>query len=503
MSNSVKMSTKTNNITSLERIQSEISRLITKHEPEKVEDVDNVLQKWEGRETEALKILCQYYNEEFPNIQSVRVKHTYSIQTITDYEEELRHNLLHKLMDHTELSKDICNEIISYLPLQTQHIKLHTIIQNASIYSIMQFVVLIINNIVHYIICVLFINILHIMIPFAIFSVAETILLLYFFNAFYRHISQEIATQHEIAKHDTKFWMLQQIFIHIPMMIIVLFCVQITSCVILYFISYFITLFYKCFIYYFTYYKSDEYEYEAKVNPIWWLFKTLFIIIICTVHIKSEVFIALSTSTFHLLLCCYINVTRNDLEWCDRLNLVLLCVINICFVVFSVQIASITFIVFGMIGTISILCIYICATNNLTEFKFSVLCLTEFFIHIPNTILLFYYMYENNGEFVELFYGIIGLYVFNVIYTTFMLGLDDDKSGYIVCSVLVISKLVIAVIFSIVYFNDIQDCKGLFAVSIIFISLSTCILFPIAWFCCYKLYFVSLEISQNGLFFGL
>eukprot|EP01084_Bolivina_argentea_P152514 266045_1 len=102
--------------------------------------------------------------------------------------EQINFNLINVLLDCTRLSKSLCEEILSYLPLQNQFTKLNPIKYDEK-YSIIQFITLFINNIIHYTISILLLlETLNTMIPFIIFSALETFTILYFYISFYHHI---------------------------------------------------------------------------------------------------------------------------------------------------------------------------------------------------------------------------------------------------------------------------------------------------------------------------
>ena len=59
------------------------------------------------------------------------------------------------LMENTPFSQDICQNIVDYLPPQYQFIRINMIMYDEK-YSIMEFVLFIINNIVHYLIAIIY-----------------------------------------------------------------------------------------------------------------------------------------------------------------------------------------------------------------------------------------------------------------------------------------------------------------------------------------------------------
>lgn len=66
-------------MTSVEPIRNRVLELISKHDPDKVVDVNILMKKWKGKENVLLKTLCEKYNEKFKRIRPVTIKQKYSI----------------------------------------------------------------------------------------------------------------------------------------------------------------------------------------------------------------------------------------------------------------------------------------------------------------------------------------------------------------------------------------------------------------------------------------
>jgi calcium/calmodulin-dependent protein kinase I len=66
-------------MTSVEHIRTRVYELIEKHEPNKVDSVDDLMKKWRGKENELLKTLCERFKEKHEKMAPVQIKKVFSI----------------------------------------------------------------------------------------------------------------------------------------------------------------------------------------------------------------------------------------------------------------------------------------------------------------------------------------------------------------------------------------------------------------------------------------
>jgi len=66
-------------MTSVEHIRTRVYEVIAKHEPDKVDSVDELMKKWKGKENDLLKTLCEKFNEKYEKIKPVQIRSSYSI----------------------------------------------------------------------------------------------------------------------------------------------------------------------------------------------------------------------------------------------------------------------------------------------------------------------------------------------------------------------------------------------------------------------------------------
>eukprot|EP01084_Bolivina_argentea_P111566 199031_1 len=275
---------------------------------------------------------------------------------------------------------------------------------------------------------------------------------------------------------------------------------------ILFLASYCITIFYR----YFMYHRQCKFLVSTN-NPINPLLYTLHVIFIALVYIFLQNILIGLIAFYVISIILYGVYMTHKNNFCNcklRFNFVVLIVENICFVIFGFQllfvynnVLSIVTIVFALIAMIAILLMH----SSLLDMKdkmdtiLILLVSMEFCIHIPMTIILLYYMYTNyDTKYVSSFYAMIACYFSNAICKScffainVMTGYGKTEVVKGVYAASVILKLIIAMIFGCVFWDDIQsgyNSHFLFPITIVFIvivSLGFC--FPICLMCAYATY---------------
>jgi serine/threonine protein kinase len=64
---------------SVEHIRVRIYDIIQKHEPDKIDSVDELMKKWRGKEADLCKTLCEKFHEKYEKMKPIQIKSAYSI----------------------------------------------------------------------------------------------------------------------------------------------------------------------------------------------------------------------------------------------------------------------------------------------------------------------------------------------------------------------------------------------------------------------------------------
>jgi len=251
-------------------------------------------------------------------------------------------NLLILLLSHTGLSSDICDVIISFLPLQQQLLKLNTVTYDG-IYSIAQFCLLLTNNILHYTVCMCIFFVfasprLDIFIPFLLLSLLESALITYFHVTFHSYVPATHSIFDRIITFDSLLSINLQMFVHIPMLI-VLFSFNQDWVLWTYLSVNILVLIYRSFIYYRQLRLNEFSVTKYVINPMFYLLITALMMVIDGVYIQQPSIVVVGALIYYpgIPILCFISKSnqywRSDvLSIC---NFVFLCVENIAFGIFG------------------------------------------------------------------------------------------------------------------------------------------------------------------------
>eukprot|EP01084_Bolivina_argentea_P289668 497456_1 len=187
-----------------------------------------------------------------------------------EHDSHIIHSAFNKcLLDNTRLPSTVCDIIISYLPIQYQFLRFHPFTYNGK-YSMIAFILIMTNNLLHYILVTFMIvydrisTSASVFIPsvvFIFFSIVESCLILYTYIVYYKRsiyheytdnnnyrLSLTQMASYVIIKFRNEIEVRSQL-IHIPMTIIMLFF-KIDSCFMaIYFTLYLTISIYQCCMY--------------------------------------------------------------------------------------------------------------------------------------------------------------------------------------------------------------------------------------------------------------
>eukprot|EP01084_Bolivina_argentea_P306904 530410_1 len=238
-------------------------------------------------------------------------------------------NVCQLLMSITGLSKDICENMLSYLSSEDQYqFMIFNPFTIDNMYSIIQFI-LIFNNICHFLLILLIYIfedtlILGPMYAILMISFAETVIIFYFYAHYYNIYISDISIETTLAltslktrKFTNKLDSMLHICIYTPLTCIILFVFNtnidynytlILAMNIIYFSLYFTTTMYQCYMYH--RHNIVEKELTAEICVLLYLQINAVILMIYSLIYSLLIFYILSLMIIHVLphLFCYFGI---------------------------------------------------------------------------------------------------------------------------------------------------------------------------------------------------
>ena len=247
-------------------------------------------------------------------------------------------NLLLLLLTNTGFPPDICDTIISFLPLQKQLLTLHTIKYDGK-YSTIQFILTLINILLHLIICGLCYKNIAIMISFIILTILEGLIVIYLYHRYNSYIPKNAEIFDRIFMFDSLISMFTEIFVHIPMLICV-FSLNDTLILWLYLTMNIFVLCYRSFIYY-RQLSINSFLIQTKyvINPMFYLLTTALMMIIDGIYIQQVFIVVIGAIIYYPGIPLLCHISKSNRFWrsdvLSTANFIFLCFENIAFGIFG------------------------------------------------------------------------------------------------------------------------------------------------------------------------